>query len=102
MNLVIVLLCLDHPDHALGVPNHVIAALAPPLLLCDRYVAHLARVDVGEGPDLQVLQALADLGAVHQFQLLADCWLAIERVHLVVVSLHDAIVVGHAHVRDQI
>ena len=102
VNLVEVLLRQDHPQHALGVPEHVEAALAASLLLRHWYMAHLTGEDVWKRPNLQVLQALANLGAVHQLELLADGRLAIKGVHLVVVALHDAVVVGHAHIRYQV
>ena len=41
VNLVEVLLRQDHSHHALGVPEHVEAALASSLLLSYWYVAHL-------------------------------------------------------------
>ena len=89
-------------DKALGIVEHVEAALTASMLLQHRYVPNLRTDRICMLLDIQVLKYLFDLHGRLILQSAAQGWLLIEWIQFVVVTFDYALILAHHDLRDQV
>lgn len=77
-------------------------ALTASLLLQDRYVTYLRANCVRMQLDVHILEDFLQLCWIDLLKSITDTCLLVVRIHLVVVAEHDALVLAHANVWNQI
>ena len=90
----------DRADKALGIVEHVEAALTASMLLQYRYVPNLRTDRTWMLLDIQVLKYLFHLHGWLVLQSTTQGWLLIERIQFVVVTFDYALILAHHDIRD--